>query len=63
MFPSKTRYTRIRGNFWLDEFLTCATRLHETMQILLQTAEPSVYTSPTYHRLKVAEHSFEGGQR
>ena len=38
MFPSKTL------------FLTRATRLHETMQILLKKAEPSVYTSPTHHR-------------
>ena len=38
MFPSKTL------------FLTRATSLHETMQILLKKAEPSVYTSPTHHR-------------
>ena len=38
MFPSKTL------------FLTRAIRLHETMQILLKKAEPSVYTSPTHHR-------------
>ena len=38
MFPSKTL------------FLTRATSLQETMQILLKKAEPSVYTSPTHHR-------------
>ena len=50
MFPSKTLFTRVQENFWMDEFLTRATCLYETVQILLKKAEPSVYTSPTYHR-------------
>lgn len=50
MFPSKTLFTRVQENFGMDEFLTRATRLHETVQILLKKAEPSVYTSPTHHR-------------
>ena len=55
MFPSKTLFTRVQENFWMDEFLTRATRLHETVQILLKKAEPSVYTSPTHHR-QVTKH-------
>ena len=31
-------FTRVRGNFSVNEFFTCATRLHGTVQILLQIA-------------------------
>ena len=31
-------FTRVRTNFRTNEFFTCATRLHGTVQILLQIA-------------------------
>ena len=31
-------FTRVRTNFWTNEFFTCATRLHGTVQIPLQIA-------------------------
>ena len=32
------RLREFRANFWTDEFFTCATRLHGTVQILLEIA-------------------------